>query len=96
MKSKNVLRVLKTMKNHEHSICHINNEAFIENESEEFLKSINSDSSEEWILDIDVKTLFKIDDLYGDGVLVKTTLYRSKNTAKPDKVSLIDFDLWIY
>lgn len=43
-----------------------------------------------------MKTLFKIDDLYGDGILIKTTMYRSRNTAKPDKVSLIDFDIWIY
>lgn len=27
---------------------------------------------------------------------MKTTLYRSRNTAKPEKVSLIDFDIWIY
>ncbi|CAD8087144.1 unnamed protein product [Paramecium sonneborni] len=86
------------MKNKEHSLCHIKSDAFLQNENEEFLQQINYDKEDkvDWKIDIHVKTLFKIDDLYGDGVLIKTMMYRSKNTAKPEKVSLIDFDMWIY
>jgi len=84
------------MKNKEHSICHIKNEAFIQNEDPAYLETLNHEGTSDWKIEINLKTLFKIEDLYGDGALIKTTMYRSRNTAKPEKVSLIDFDIWIY
>ncbi|CAD8151831.1 unnamed protein product [Paramecium octaurelia] len=98
IKSKVVYQILKTMKNKELSLCHIKHDSYLQNENQEFLQSLNYDKEAkvDWKVEINVKTLFKIDDLYGDGILIKTTMYRSRNTAKPDKVSLIDFDMWIY
>ena len=60
------------------------------------METLNYEVTSDWKIEINLKTLFKIEDLYGDGTLIKTTMYRSRNTAKPEKVSLIDFDVWIY
>ncbi len=40
--------------------------------------------------------MFKLDDIYGDGALTKKIIKKGINTAKPDKVSEIIFNLWIY
>lgn len=40
--------------------------------------------------------MIKIDDIYHDGIVVKKCIYKGRSTAKPEKVSLIHFDLWIY
>jgi len=49
-----------------------------------------------WTIEIGIMRMFKIDDIYGDGSLVKKVFRKAISTAKPDKVSEVQFDLWIY
>lgn len=83
---------MKTMKPGERSICTIRDQEFREREDEStintYLSSFESkeDSNEDWFVEIEIKTMFKIDDIYGDGVLTKKTVKKGNTTAKADKV----------
>lgn len=50
----------------------------------------------DWAVEIHIEKMYKIDDLFGDGSLVKKSVRKGYSTAKPEKVSEIGFDLWIY
>lgn len=88
--------VLKTMKLLEHSVTTIKHESFLENENPEFLGQLKDYEEGDWSLDIVLEELFKIDDIFSDGVLIKKQITKPLSSAKPEKVSLIEFDLWIY
>jgi hypothetical protein len=39
-------------------------------------------------MEVEIKEMFKVDDIYGDGVLTKKIIRKGNSTAKPDKVTL--------
>lgn len=80
------------MKPGERSICTVRDKEFRDLESaitmDKFLLSFPDKESinEDWIVTIEIITMFKIDDIYGDGVLTKKTIKKGNTTAKADKV----------
>lgn len=96
IKSKNVIKILKTMKNREICQCTIDSEAFREAESVELYSEWNPTIDSKIQIDISLQQLYKIDDIYHDGVVTKKIIFKTKSTSKADKISMIDFDLWIY
>ena len=40
--------------------------------------------------------MYKLDDIYHDGAVLKKSIYRGQSTAKPDKISFASFNLWIF
>lgn len=89
--NKVVAKILKTMKSTEHALTVVKNDAY---RSLEPSPEVEGDM--DWVVEINLKQLCKIDDIYHDGQIIKKTLYKGRSTAKPDKISQVDFDLWIY
>ena len=89
---RNVWKIMKSMKPGERSICTVRDKEFRDLESaitmDKFLLSFPEKVSinEDWIVTIEIITMFKIDDIYGDGVLTKKTIKKGNTTAKADKV----------
>jgi hypothetical protein len=78
------------MKDAEKCSCKVTDTAFRENENPEFLESLPSlPTQSHWTVSINLESMLKVDDIYGDGTLTKKVYRRGINTAKPEKVSEI-------
>ena len=89
---RNAWAVLKSMKKGEHCVCEVKDAEFREKEEPERLKEFLCQLANEdirfatWVIEARLEQLYKLDDIYGDGTLVKKQIYRGRSTAKPDKV----------
>ncbi|EGR27393.1 hypothetical protein IMG5_196630 [Ichthyophthirius multifiliis] len=93
-----IWRVMSSMKDQEIVECYITQKGFLDLENENFKEKYKINQSDEihvYKLELNLKKLISIEDILGNGQLIKKQLFKGICTSKPEKDCRIFFSLKI-